>query len=236
MLQGVISKPADAEPTSAPQVSCKPSPLLAVAANVKMAMHHASLNTNCEHMCVLIFCKPSVHMQANHPGSRIPWCAAKVSMPLLCAASAEQFKTRRTSSQSCFEHAVRSFLCAHRGASMNGKHNECKLQTLRHQVCADGKLYCKHGAFICRSPIPSRQSKKMHCPRCVCCCDMFEAMQTTQTGCSLLLHAHAICSLAPRWHLNHEHTACVQAVHTQAPAMPLEASSAANTVRFVLLQ
>ena len=140
VLQGVISEPADAEPTSAPQVSCKLSPLLAVAAIVKMAMHHASLNTNCEHMCVLIFCKPGVHMQANHPGSRIPWCAAKVSMPLLCAASAEQFKTRRTSSHSCYEHAVRSFLCADRGALMNGKHNECRLQTLRHQVCADGKL------------------------------------------------------------------------------------------------
>ena len=35
------------------------------------------------------------------------------------------------------------------GVLMNGKHNECRLQTLRHQVCADGKLYCKHGAFGC---------------------------------------------------------------------------------------
>ena len=101
VLQGVISKPADAEPTSAPQVSCKLSPLLAVAANVKKAMHHASLNTTCEYMRMLILCKHGVHMQGNHPGSRRPWCAAKRFMPLLCAASAEQFKTRRTSSHSC---------------------------------------------------------------------------------------------------------------------------------------
>ena len=148
-LQGVISKPADAEPASAPQVSCKLSPSLAVTANVKMALHHLSLNTNCEYMCMLIFCKHGVHMQANHPGSCRPWCASKVSLPLLCAASADQFKTRRTSSHSCYEHAVRSFLCADRGALMNRKHNECRLQTLRHQVCADGKHYCKYGAFGC---------------------------------------------------------------------------------------
>ena len=134
VLQAVISKPADAEPTSAPKVSCKLAPLLAVAANVKMALHHPSLNTNCEYMCVLISCKHGVHVQANQPGSRRPWCAAKVSLPVLCAASADQFKTRRTSSQSCYEHAVRSFLCADRGAAMNGKHHECRLHTLRHQV------------------------------------------------------------------------------------------------------